>query len=57
MKKEIKMEEVMVEQVNRILRIIDSRKATRPNKIPPKSVKMSTNIINSHLTNIINSHL
>ena len=51
------MEEVMVEQVNRILRIIDSRKATRPNKIPPKSVKMSTNIINSHLTNIINSHL
>ena len=54
-KKEFKIEEAKVEQVNKILRNINSRKATRPDKIPPIIVKMSANIIDSHLTNIINS--
>ena len=39
------------------MRNINSRKATRPDKIPPKIVKMSANIIDSHLTNMINSDL
>ena len=39
------------------MRNINSRKATGPEKIPPKIVKMSANIIDSHLTNIINSDL
>ena len=56
-KKEFKIEEAKVEQVNKILRNINSRKATRPDKIPPKIVKMSANIIDSHLTNMINSDL
>ena len=56
-KKEFKIEEAKVEQVNKILRNINSRKATGPDKIPPKIVKMSANIIDSHLTNIINSDL
>ena len=56
-KKEFKIEEAKVEQINKILRNINSRKATGPDKIPPKIVKMAANIINSHLTNIINSDL
>ena len=56
-KKEFKIEEAKVEQINKILRNINSRKAARPDKIPPKIVKMSASIIDSHLTNIINSDL
>ena len=33
------------------------KKATGSDKIPPKIVKLSANIIDSHLTNIINSDL
>ena len=55
-KKQFKIEKAKVEQVNKILRNINSRKATGPDKIPPKIVKMSANIIDSHLTKI-NSHL
>ena len=57
MKKEIKIEEAKVEQVNKVLRNINSRKATGPDKIPPKIIKMSANNIDSHLTNIINNDL
>ena len=39
------------------MRNINSRKATGPDKILPKIVKMSANIIDSHLTNITNSDL
>ena len=39
------MDKAMVEQVNSILRTIDSTKATGPNEIPSKSVKMLANII------------
>ena len=47
MKKESKIEEAKAEQVNKILRNINSRKATGPDKIPPKIVKMSADIIDS----------
>ena len=57
MKKEFKIEEAKVEQINKILININSRKATGPDKILSKIVKMSANIIDSHLTNIINSNL
>ena len=56
-KKEFKIEQAKVEKVNKILRKVNSKKATWLDKIPPKIVKMSANIINSHLTNIINSNL
>ena len=48
-KKKFKTEETKVEQINKILRNINSRKATGPDKIPPKIVKMSANIIDFHL--------
>ena len=57
MKKQFKIEEAEVEQVNKILRNVNSRKATGPDKIPPKIVRISANIIDSHLINIINSDL
>ena len=57
MKKQFKIEEAKVEQINKILRNINARKAAGPDKIPPKIVKVSANVINSHLTNIINSDL
>ena len=47
MKKQFKIEEAKVEQVNKILRNINSRKAIGPDKIPPKIVKLSANIIDS----------
>ena len=47
MKKKFKIEEAKAEQVNRILRNIDSRRATEPDKIPQKIFKMSANIIDS----------
>ena len=56
-KKEFKIEEAKVEQINKVLRNINSRKATGPDKIPPKIVKMSANIIDFHLTNMINTDL
>ena len=56
MKKEFKIEEAKVEQINKILRNINSRKATRPDKFSLKIAKMSANIIDAHLTNIINSN-
>ena len=57
MKKEFKIKEVTVEQVNEILRNINSRKAPGQDKISSKIVKMLANIIDSHLTDIINSDL
>ena len=53
MKKEFKIEEAKVEQINKILRNINSRKATGLDKIPLKIVKILADIVNSHLTNII----
>ena len=44
-------------QINKIIKELNAKKATGPDKIPPKIVRLSANIINSHLTNIINSDL
>ena len=49
--------EAKVEHINKILRNVNSKKATGPDKIPPKIVKMLADIIDSHLTNVINSDL
>ena len=36
---------------------LNPKKATGPDKIPPKIVRLSANIIDSHLMNIINNDL
>ena len=46
-----------VDQINKIIRNLDAKKATGPEKIPVKIVKMSAYIIDKHLTNIINNDL
>ena len=46
-----------VDQINKIIRNLDAKKATGPEKIPVKVVKMSAYIIDKHLTNIINNDL
>ena len=53
-KKEFKIEEAKVEQVNKSLRNTNSRKATGVDKIPPKTFRMLSNIIHSQKTKIIN---
>ena len=46
-----------IEDINKIIKNINTKKATGPEKIPPKMVKLSANIIDSHLMNIINNDL
>ena len=46
-----------IEQVNKIIKDLNPKKATGPDKIPPKIIKLSANIIDSHLTNIINKDI
>ena len=50
-KKESKIEEAKVQQVNKILRNTNSGKITRPDKIPLKIVKMIANIIDLRIRN------
>ena len=45
------------EQINKIIKKSNSKKATAPNKIPPKIAILSVNITDSHLANIINHDL
>ena len=40
--------------INSLLKGINIKKATGPDTIPPKLVRMSANIIDSHLCNLIN---
>ena len=42
------------EQINKIINKLNPNKATGPDKILPKIVILSANIIGSHLANIIN---
>ena len=42
-----------VGEINKIIKSINPKKATGPDKIPPKIVKLSANVIDSHYTNII----
>ena len=46
-----------LEQINQVIKELNAKKATGPDKIPPKIVSVSANIIDSHLTNTINSDL
>ena len=46
-----------VEDINKIIKNINPKKTTGPDKIPPKIVRLSANIIDSHLMNIINNDL
>ena len=50
-KKESKIEEAKVQQVNKILRDTNSGKITRPDKIPLKIVKMIANTIDLRIRN------
>ena len=45
------------EQINKIIKKLNPNKGTGPDKIPPKIVILSVNIIDSHLANIINHDL
>ena len=42
-----------VEEINKIIKSINPQKATGPDKIPPKIVKLSADIVDSHFTNLI----
>ena len=42
-----------VGQINKIIKGLNPKKATGPDKIPVKIVKLAASVIDSHLTNII----
>ena len=46
-----------IEDINNIIKNINPKKATGPDKIPPKIVRLIATIIDSHLMNIINNDL
>ena len=43
--------------MNTLRKSVNTKKATGPDNIPPKLVKLSANVIDSHLCNIINKGL
>ena len=45
------------EEINKIIKCINSKKATGPAKIKLKIIKLSANIIDSHFTNVINNYI
>ena len=46
-----------VEQIDKIIKRLNPNRTTGPDKIPPKIVILSANIIHSYLSNIINNDL
>ena len=54
---ELNIKAVTVDQINKIIRSLDVNKATGPDEIPVKVVKMSTYIIDKHLTSTMNNDL
>ena len=54
---ELNYKAATVDQINKTIRSLDAKKATEPDKIPVKVVKMLAYIIDEHLTNIINNDL
>ena len=46
-----------VGQINKIIKGLNPKKATGPDKIPVKIAKLAASVIDSHLTNIINNDL
>ena len=49
-----KLPKAQVSDINNLLKGINIKKATGPDTIPPKLVRMSADIIDSHLCNLIN---
>ena len=45
------------EEINKIIKNLNPKKATGPDKIPPKIAILSANVIDAHLTNIITQDL
>ena len=43
------------EEMNKIINILDPKKATGLNQIPPKTVKISANVTDYDIANIINN--
>ena len=54
---ELNIKAATVDQINKIIRSLDAKKATGLDKIPVKVIKMSAYIIDKYLTNIINNDL
>ena len=51
------IKEATISDINTLVKSVDTKKATGPDNIPPKLVKLSANVIDSHLCNIINKAL
>ena len=51
------IKEATVSGINTLLKSVNAKKATGPDNILPKLVKLSANVIDSHLCNIINKGL
>ena len=49
--------EAKEEEINILLKYLHPKKATGPDRIPPKIIKLSADIVDKHLTNIINTDL
>ena len=49
--------EATVSDINTLLKSVNTKKATGPDNIPPKLVKLSTNKIDSHLCKIMHKGL
>ena len=45
------------EDINLIIRSLDTKKATGPDRIPIKIIKLAVNLVDSHMANIINSDI
>ena len=43
--------------INKIIKSLNSKKATGPDKIPPKLIKLAANIIACHICNILNQSI
>ena len=52
--KDFVIEPATVLEINKRIKHLNPKKATRPDKIPVKIVKLAANIVHSHLTNINN---
>ena len=55
--KDFTIKSATVVEINKIIKHLNPKKVTGPDKIPVKIVKLATNIIDSHLKNIINNEL
>ena len=51
------IELVTVVEINNIIKDLNTKKVTGPDKRPVKIVKLAANVIDLHLTNIINNDL